>query len=328
MKNKKICLAASGGGHLRQLVQMLPSLKDYDYYFLTEPTPLGLSLKENEKVRLVPHFAFGQRKSEGLFKFLWAGLSNLFSSIVHFLRERPDVIISTGAGAAFFTLYLAHLFRKKIIYLESIARVRSISLFGKISAKYADHYLVQWPALLDEYDKAEYCNPFIEKELHGIEKKDKIFVTVGTVMPFDRLIGYVECLQKEGLISEEIICQVGESEISPENMEVYSSLKQDEMISHLKDSSIAIVHGGSGSMLGAIREGCIVIAMPRQAELGEHYDDHQFELVGAFKEMGLVTEVRTLDELRQAILQARTMKPKTVEIDPSSYGRFFDKYIK
>lgn len=324
----KVCLAASGGGHLRQLLQMLPYAQKHDYYFLTEATPLGLSLAKDHKVRLVPHFAFGQRKTIGFLKFFWAGFTNGLASLWHFIVVRPDVVISTGAGAAFFTLFLAWLFRRKVIYIESIARVETISLFGSLAARYAGMYLVQWPKLEDQHPKAVYCNPFKEAPLaENNAKQDKIFLTVGTVMPFDRMINDAHSLKNEGIITEEIFAQVGESDVAPNTMAVQQTLDQETLNGHLKESKIAIVHGGSGSMLGAIRFGCIVIAMPRRADLGEHYDDHQFELVGAFRDMGLVIEARTKDDLADAIKKARTMAPKMIEINPDSYGAHIDRFI-
>jgi UDP-N-acetylglucosamine transferase subunit ALG13 len=249
-------------------------------------------------------------------------------SLWHFLVVRPDVIISTGAGAAFFTLFLARLFRRKVIYIESIARVETISLFGNLAARYADMYLVQWPKLENQHPKAVYCNPFKEAPLaDNNQKKEKIFLTVGTVMPFDRMINNTNELKEAGIVTEDIFAQVGESDITPSSMEVSQTLTQETLNKHLAESKIAIVHGGSGSMLGAIRFGCIVIAMPRRADLGEHYDDHQFELVGAFRDMGLVIEARTKEELSDAIEKARSLEPKMIEINPDSYAHHIDKFI-
>lgn len=328
MKKLRVCLAASGGGHLRQLVQMLPFARKHDYYFLTEATPLGLSLAKDHPARFVPHFAFGQRETDGFLKFAWAGISNFFASIWHFIVMRPDVVISTGAGAAFFTLVLAWATRRKVIYIESIARVESISMFGKLSARFADLYLVQWPGLVSQHPKAVYCNPFCQSEAPAHAKAHKLFATVGTVLPFDRMINSVHQLMQEGVITETVVAQTGESDIAPEGIEVHKTLPQDDMDRHLKESGIAIVHGGSGSMLGAIRAGCAVIAMPRRHDLGEHYDDHQFELVGAFRDQGLVFEARDVDSLREAIKAAREGKGKSVEIDPNAYARFIGGFLE
>ena len=324
---KKLCLAASGGGHLRQLMQMLPAFKDHDFYFLTEATPLGLSLVDKYRVRLVPHFAFGQRKSDGYLRFFWAAFTNFVMSVLHFLRERPDVIITTGAGAAFYTIIFGWVFRRKVIILESLARVKSISKFGELAARYATHYLVQWPDLVQLNAKAVHCNPFIPVDIPVRDKEEKIFVTVGTVMPFDRILGYVDDLIDEGFITETVVAQIGESDYSSKNFECHQTFHQDQMIGHLRSAKIAIVHGGSGSMLGAMREGCNVIGIPREAKHGEHYDDHQFELVGAFRDLGTVTEVHSKEELKAAITNLRTAKPKAVEIDPEAYARFFREYI-
>ena len=71
-------------------------------------------------------------------------------------KERPDVIISTGGGATIPLYYLGKLFGIKLIYVESMARVGSSSLTGKLINPIADIFLVQWPQMLKHYPRAKY----------------------------------------------------------------------------------------------------------------------------------------------------------------------------
>jgi len=130
--------------------------------------------KEGHPVCFVNHCALGQRKMRGQLSFLLLAVTNFISSLYHFLRHRPDVVISTGAGSAYVTFVLANIFNKKSIYIESIARVSSISQFGKKSIGLVDLYLVQWPSLVDINPNAIYCNPFKSADLPQRTKKDKI----------------------------------------------------------------------------------------------------------------------------------------------------------
>lgn len=71
-------------------------------------------------------------------------------------KEKPDVIITTGALAAFPFCLIGKLMRKKIIYIETFARVNGKSLTGKLVYPFADLFLVQWEELLKLYPKAKY----------------------------------------------------------------------------------------------------------------------------------------------------------------------------
>ena len=84
-------------------------------------------------------------------------LLNAFQSLYHILRERPEVIISTGAGMAIPTMLLGKfLLGSKIIYVESAAAVIEPSRTGQFMYKYADLFLIQWDSLKTFYPKAKY----------------------------------------------------------------------------------------------------------------------------------------------------------------------------
>src|SRR3546814_13248667 len=61
----------------------------------------------------------------------------------------------------------------------------------------------------------------------------------------------------------------------------------------LHDADIVVCHGGTGSLITALRAGCRVIAMPRLSERGEHYDNHQSEITEAFVARGLIWSAAT-----------------------------------
>src|SRR3546814_21031373 len=58
----KICLAGSGGGHVRQLLDLEPAWRGHDAFFVTEDTALGESLAEHYRCLFVPHVAMGQAR--------------------------------------------------------------------------------------------------------------------------------------------------------------------------------------------------------------------------------------------------------------------------
>jgi UDP-N-acetylglucosamine:LPS N-acetylglucosamine transferase len=80
-----------------------------------------------------------------------------FKSLRIFLEERPDVVMTTGAGVAIPFCMIAKLFRKKLIFIESFARTETPSITGQVLYPISDLFLVQWRKNLQHYgDKAKY----------------------------------------------------------------------------------------------------------------------------------------------------------------------------
>lgn len=327
-KLPKICFVASGGGHLRQLLQLAPLRDEYPYYFVTEKTSLGKSLTKDHKTHFVPHFAFGQRKSDGWLPFLWSGLKNAIVSTLHFFREWPDVIISSGAGAAFVTLIWGRIFGKKIVYIESIARVTEVSLFGRLAAKYAGLIIVQWPSMEELIEGAVYCSPLrVDSVIESDAHRSGVLVTVGTVMPFDRMVGGVENLISKGKINGDVAAQIGESRRKFTGMDAFASCPFNELNDRMENADAVICHGGSGSILGALKAGAHVVAMARLHEFGEHYDDHQKDITTAFSDMDLISIAEDENDIERALAEARARKRSTVNIDPSEFVKAIKKFI-
>jgi UDP-N-acetylglucosamine:LPS N-acetylglucosamine transferase len=69
------------------------------------------------------------------------------------VEERPSIVISTGAEIALPALILARALGMKTVFLESASRTRDLSRTGKILLGKVDHFLVQWPRLVERYGK-------------------------------------------------------------------------------------------------------------------------------------------------------------------------------
>jgi UDP-N-acetylglucosamine:LPS N-acetylglucosamine transferase len=152
-KKPKLCLACSAGGHLTEMKQIAKCYSKYSHFFLTFKRIDTEDLVDKEKVYFIQDPANNPIK---LFK-------NLIQTIGVMRKEKPDVIITTGAGVAIPACYLGKLFfGSKVIYLESFARIREPSLTGKILYPVSDVFLVQWSELLEYYgEKAEFWGAII-----------------------------------------------------------------------------------------------------------------------------------------------------------------------
>lgn len=323
----RICLAASGGGHVRQLLDLEPVWSRHDAFFVTEPTALGESLAKTQRVRFVDHVALGQARLGRPFAMVAAAWHNLWQSFRIVRAERPDVVITTGAGAVFFILLWARLHGAKIIAIESFARFDRPSLFMRIAAPLAHRKVVQSRALASWWPDAEVFDPLRMIDGPRPVKEDLLFVTVGATLPFDRIIETVAALKQKGIISQQVIAQVGIGGIKPDGLQCHETMALSEMIHMCKRADFVVCHGGTGSLITALREHCRVIAMPRLFELGEHYDNHQAEITAAFQQRGLLRSVRTEDELHDAIDDLRSVTPVSATTDPKALIEWLDQTL-
>lgn len=323
----RLCLAASGGGHVRQLLDLQPVWSKHDHFFVTEDTALGKTLEGAHRTYFVPHYAWGQVKFGAPFKMISRAFASFFRTAAILWRERPDFVISTGAGAVFFVVLWGRLLGARIVVVESFARFDKPSLFGRIAAPFAHHLVVQSAKLASAYPKARVFDPLKRLEGEPPPKQPLLFATVGATLPFDRLVDSVAQLKAEGAIPERVLIQTGVGGKAPSGLDVRETLGFDEVQDLLRDASIVVCHGGTGSLITALRQGCHVIALPRLHALGEHYDDHQLEITEAFETRGLLRVARSVDELREALTEIRDRPRVMATTDPQELIEFLNGVI-
>jgi UDP-N-acetylglucosamine:LPS N-acetylglucosamine transferase len=84
-----------------------------------------------------------------LFAVFLTALVNLFQFIRIFWKEKPSILFSTGAEIAVPAFYVGKIFfRTRLIFLETLTRVKDLSYAGKVLYPIVDLFLVQWPELL------------------------------------------------------------------------------------------------------------------------------------------------------------------------------------
>lgn len=149
MGTKKICFAASSGGHFEQLMMLKPLMEKYESVIVTEHTGYKVNVGEEKAYYLCQ---VNREEKSCFFKLFY----NAILSLWIYLRERPDVIICTGVLAMLPLCLICKIFGKKLIYIESFAKVTSPTLSGKFLYKFADRFYVQWPQMLEIYPKAVY----------------------------------------------------------------------------------------------------------------------------------------------------------------------------
>lgn len=135
---RRALLVCSPGGHLLQLLTLQPAWDDMDCTWVTLAAPDTDYLLRDERRVL----ARGPTN-----RSLWALLTNLRLAWRVVRRERPDVILSTGAALAVPFFLAGKLFGARLVYVESLTRTTSLSLSAKMVRPLADAFFVQWPEL-------------------------------------------------------------------------------------------------------------------------------------------------------------------------------------
>ena len=144
---KKICFTASSGGHFEQLMMLKPLMDKYDSFIVTEKTDYSV-MNNDRKVYYLGQINRNEKT------FIFKMIINSFKSFNIFINEKPDIVISTGALSTIPICILSKVFRKKVIFIESFAKVTSPTLTGKLVYKFADQFYVQWEQLKEYYPDA------------------------------------------------------------------------------------------------------------------------------------------------------------------------------
>jgi UDP-N-acetylglucosamine:LPS N-acetylglucosamine transferase len=146
----KICCTCSHGGHLNEMLQLQEAFTGHEVFYFCYDADTTRRL---EKAYLVPNMA------KNPIEFL----KNLVRVFRIFRKERPDLIVSTGAEIAIPVVLVGKVFRARVLYLECGAQVVRPSVTGRVLYWLADEFYVQWPELLKAYGpRARYSGSLID----------------------------------------------------------------------------------------------------------------------------------------------------------------------
>lgn len=145
-KNIKVCLVGSSGGHLTHLYMLKPFWKDMDRFWVTFDKTDANSILKDEKVY---HCYFPTNRN------LKNLLKNTILAIKILHKEKPNLIISSGAAVAVPFFWLGKLRGSKTIYIEVFDRIDKPTLTGKLVYPVTDKFIVQWDEMKKVYPKSE-----------------------------------------------------------------------------------------------------------------------------------------------------------------------------
>lgn len=146
-----------------------------------------------------------------------------------------------------------------------------------------------------------------------------ILLTVGTQLPFDRLVTAMDAWAAEHP-DEEVRAQIGPSPLRPRHLLWQHFLPPDEMEALTHASRLVVAHAGMGSVLTSLRFCRPLVLLPRKASLGEHRNEHQLataERLANTPGVRIAWEVEDLPGLLHADLHAPPNEP----LPPHAQGR-------
>jgi UDP-N-acetylglucosamine:LPS N-acetylglucosamine transferase len=138
MKSYKLLAVASIGGHWIQLLRIVaPSNTELETVYLSTH-PKCATMVETNKFYTMTDF------SRWDFYKMFPAFVQAFKVI---WKEKPDIVVTTGAAPGMIALVVAKLFGKKTVWIDSLANVERISFSGKIASLFATKTYTQWESL-------------------------------------------------------------------------------------------------------------------------------------------------------------------------------------
>jgi beta-1,4-N-acetylglucosaminyltransferase len=143
----KIGLVCSHGGHLTEMLELLPAFAGHDVFFVTYRGGRAEELGQSHRVYTLDNIGTSVWRMAASAPVAWDILR----------RERPGALVSTGSEIAIPFFAFGKVLRIRTVFVESFCRVKTRSGTGKLLYPLADAFLVQWPQLLSLYGaKARY----------------------------------------------------------------------------------------------------------------------------------------------------------------------------
>lgn len=134
-KTMKLGMICSSGGHLLLLHLLKDFWSQYDRFWVTFKKEDAVSLLANERT----YWAYFPT-NRNLFNLI----RNFFVALKVLFKEKPDILISSGAGVAIPFFYLARLMGKKLVFIEAYERIDNPSLTGRLVYPITHSFILQW----------------------------------------------------------------------------------------------------------------------------------------------------------------------------------------
>jgi UDP-N-acetylglucosamine:LPS N-acetylglucosamine transferase len=293
---KKIAVVLGRGGHTAQtftLVDLLGQNFQYLYMIgLLDPlTPKKIRIPGRVLPVLTPRLLPQDSRIMSVFRTIFT----LILSFFYFLLFRPKLVISCGTGMTVPVFFSARVLGIKTAFIESISRVESLSITGRLMLGKVNLFIVQWQKLADKILGTSYGGQMIIPDKIAVgEGKSLIFITVGTAH-YDPLIEVMDQLVGQRKIQKHVVAQIGRGSYIPQNIRYFRfirSLKQA-----YEKSKIVVSTGGAGTTLECTINGLPLLVVENKTLM----EGHQVQLINEMEQRGHLIWCKELDNLVESI---------------------------
>ena len=143
LSKARICIPTSSGGHLTHMRMLMPMIEQAaDRFWVTFDKEDANSQLAGERVY---HCFFPTNRN------IPNLIRNTMLAVRILKRERPDLIVSSGAAIAVPFFLLGKLMGARTVYIEVFDRVDKSTLTGRLVRRFTDLFVVQWPEMLSVY---------------------------------------------------------------------------------------------------------------------------------------------------------------------------------
>jgi UDP-N-acetylglucosamine transferase subunit ALG13 len=237
-------------------------------------------------------------------------------------RERPDLVVSTGAGIALAFLPFAWLVGAKAMFVESATRTQGPSLTGRLLA------LLPWVSLRTQHAswsrrRWQYTGSVFD-EWRGAPGAEpgravrRVFVTTGT-QPGYPYVSLVEAMHRVVPPGVEVRYQLGPGfPVASRPPGAREFLSKQEFADCIAWADAVVAHAGVGSAMTVLRAGRMPVLCPRQVSRGEHVDGHQQLIADELQRRGLAVTVDASQLSWQHVLAAAAGSVRPAHALPES----------
>jgi UDP-N-acetylglucosamine:LPS N-acetylglucosamine transferase len=151
MRPLVICVGASAGGHTNELLALLNAVTDWPVepqVYVTTLDIVAETLARRGRVHVI---------GECDRRHLWHLPCVIWRAWRVIVRERPDVIITTGSLPLALLCALGKIHGAKVGWVDSVAQIQRLSMSGRVVRYFADLCLCQWPAVAARYRNVVYA---------------------------------------------------------------------------------------------------------------------------------------------------------------------------
>lgn len=154
---KRIAVVLGRGGHTAQTFALVNLLgHNFEYFYmigiLDALTPKKIKIPGKILPVLAPRLLPTDSRIMSFFRTIFT----LILSLLYFVVYKPNLVVSCGTGITVPVFFAARLLGIKTTFIESMSRVESLSITGRLLLGKTDLFIVQWPALANRIPNTIY----------------------------------------------------------------------------------------------------------------------------------------------------------------------------